>query len=34
MLKLFKNIFDNEYKELKKFEIIANKIEELDEEMS
>ena len=34
MLKIFKKLFDNEYKELKKFEDIANKIEELDEKMS
>ena len=34
MLKVFKKIFDNEYKELKKFELIANAIDELDEDMS
>ena len=34
MLKVLKKVFDNEYKELKRFESIANKIEELDEEMS
>ena len=33
MLKVLKKVFDNEYKELKRFESIANKIEELDEEM-
>ena len=34
MLKIFKKIFDNEYKELKRFENIANEIEALDEAMS
>ena len=34
MLKIFKKLFDNEYKELKRFEEIAQNIEELDEEMS
>ncbi len=34
MLKVLKKVFDNEYKELKRFESIANEIEELDEEMS
>ncbi len=34
MLKVFKKIFDNEYKELKKFELIANAIDELDEDMA
>ena len=34
MLKIFKKLFDNEYKELKRFEDIAQKIEELDEDMS
>ena len=27
MLKIFKKLFDNEYKELKRFEVIANDIE-------
>ena len=30
---LFKKLFDSEYKELKRFEGIANKIVALDEEM-
>ena len=34
MLNVLKKVFDNEYKELKRFESIANEIEELDEEMS
>ena len=34
MLKIFKKWFDNEYKELNRFRAIADKIEELDEEMS
>ena len=34
MLKIFKKLFDNEYKELKRFEEIANNIESLDEEMA
>ena len=34
MLNIFKKLFDNEYKELKRFERIANDIESLDEEMS
>ena len=34
MLKVFKKIFDNEYKELSKFRNIADKIDELNEEMS
>ena len=31
-MKLFKSLLDHEYKELKRFEKIADKIEELDEE--
>ena len=34
MLKVLKKVFDNEYKELKKFEKIADEIEALDEEYS
>ena len=34
MLKIFKKIFDNEYKELKRFRAIAEEIDSLDEEMS
>ena len=34
MLKILKPIFDNEYKELKKFNAIAGKIDALDSEMS
>ena len=34
MLKVFKKWFDNEYKELNRFKAIADKIEELEEEMS
>ena len=34
MLKIFKKLFDNEYKELKKFNEIATKIDALDEEYS
>ena len=34
MLKVFKKMFDNEYKDLHKFMKIADQIEELDEEMS
>jgi len=34
MIKIFKKMFDNEYKELKKFNAIATKIDELDSEYS
>ena len=34
MLKMFKKIFDNEYKELKRFRGIAEQIDSLDEEIS
>ena len=34
MLKIFKKLFDNEYKELKRFKSIADQIEVLDEEIS
>ena len=34
MLKIFKKIFDNDYKELERFKQIANEIDSLDEEMS
>ncbi len=34
MLKVLKNIFDNEYKELKRFRAIADEIDALDDEMS
>lgn len=34
MLKIFKKLFDNEYKELKRFTAIADQIEALDEEIS
>ena len=34
MLKIFKKLFDTEYKELEKFKSIANEIEALDEEMT
>ena len=34
MLKIFKNLFDNETKELKRFNVIAEKIDALDEEYS
>ena len=34
MFKAIKNLFDMEYKELKRFEVLANEIEELDEDMS
>ena len=34
MLKIFKNLFDNEYKELKRFKTIADQIDALDEEIS
>ena len=34
MLKIFKKLFDNEYKELKRFKAIADQIESLDEEIS
>ena len=34
MLKIFKKLFDNEYKELKRFSAIADQIEALDEEIS
>ena len=32
-MNIFKKLFDHEYKELKRFTKIADKIEELDEEM-
>lgn len=34
MLKIFKRLFDNEYKELKRFKEIADQIDSLDEEIS
>ena len=34
MFKIFKKLFDNEYKELEKFKVLANEIDSLDEEMS
>ena len=34
MLKIFKKMFDNEYKELNRFKTIADKIDSLDEEYS
>jgi len=34
MLKVFKKLFDNEYKELKRFQTIADQIDALDEEIS
>ena len=34
MLKIFKKLFDNEYKELERFKSIADEIEALDEEIS
>ena len=34
MLKIFQKLFDNEYKELKRFKSIADQIEALDEEIS
>ena len=34
MLKIFKKLFDNEYKELKRFQSIADQIESLDTEIS
>ena len=34
MLKIFKKLFDNEYKELKRFKSIADQIDALDEEIS
>ena len=34
MLKIFKKLFDNEYKELERFKVIADQIEALDEEVS
>ena len=34
MISIFKKLFDNEYKELKKFNIIAQKVDELDSEYS
>ena len=34
MLNIFKKLFDNEYKELKRFNEIANKIDALDSEYS
>ena len=34
MFKIFKKLFDMEYKELYRFRTIADKIEALDEEMS
>ena len=33
MFKIFKKLFDNEYRELYKFRTIADKIDALDEEM-
>ena len=32
MIKIFKKLFDNEYKELKRFNAIAEKIDALDPE--
>ena len=34
MLKIFKKLFDNEYKDLEKFKKIADSIDALDEEIS
>ncbi len=34
MFKTFKKLFDNEYKELYRFRVLADKIDALDEEMS
>ena len=34
MISIFKKLFDTEYKELKRFNEIANKIDALDEEYS
>ena len=34
MLKIFKKLFDNEYKELERFKTIADEIDSLDEEIS
>ena len=34
MISIFKKLFDNEYKELKRFNEIATKIDALDEEYS
>ncbi|MFV0275227.1 MAG: preprotein translocase subunit SecA [Bacilli bacterium] len=34
MLKIFKKVFDHEYKELEKFKIISNKVLDLDEKFS
>ena len=34
MFKFIKNMFDNEYKELKRFSLIADKIEALEEDMA
>ena len=34
MLKIFKKLFDNEYKELERFKKIADEIEALDEDIS
>ena len=34
MIKIFKKLFDTEYKELKRFNAIATKIDALDEEYS
>jgi preprotein translocase subunit SecA len=34
MLKILKKLFDNEYKDLKRFELIGSAIEELDEDMA
>ena len=34
MANIFKKLFDNEYKELKRFNAIATKIDALDEDMS
>ena len=33
-MKLLRKIFDHEYKELKRFEVLADKILDLDEEYS
>ena len=33
-MKLLRKIFDHEYKELKRFEVLADKIMDLDEEYS
>ena len=34
MISILKKLFDNEYKELKRFDVIAKKIDELEPEMS